>query len=135
MQIDDRQPEHDPQVHLCSMAHKLILWTARITGTLLLAFLLFMLVGHLVGDANGPEGMRFNGGTEILSFILFPVGSIIGLALAYKRALLGGLIAVLSMALLFVMRPDLLSLSFVLMMLPGALYVTYGLMSRKAETH
>lgn len=115
------------------MAHKLILWTARITGTLLLAFLLFMLIGHLVGDANGPEGMRFNGGKEILSFILFPVGSIIGLALAYMRALLGGLIAVLSMALLFVMRPDLLSLSFVLMMLPGALYVIHGLMARKAS--
>lgn len=115
------------------MAHKIILLTARITGTLLLAFLLFMLIGHLVGDANGLEGMRFNGGKEIMSFILFPVCSIIGLALAYKREWLGGLIAVSSMALLFVMRPDLLTSSFVLMMLPGALYVIHGLMARKAS--
>ncbi|HRD53148.1 MAG TPA: hypothetical protein PKY96_10935 [Flavobacteriales bacterium] len=116
------------------MAPRVLLWTARITGTLLLAFLLFMLIGHLLGDANGPEGMRFNGGKEIMSFILFPVCSIIGLALAYKRELLGGLIAVLSMVLLFVMRPDLLMSSFVLVMLPGALYVIHSLMARKTVT-
>lgn len=59
---------------------------ARIVGMLPLAFLLFMLFGHLTGDANGPHGMRFSGTREVLSFVCFPVLTIIGLALAYRNA-------------------------------------------------
>ena len=111
-----------------------LVWIARITGTLLLAFLLFMLIGHLTGDANGPNGMTFASNTDLLGFLLFPIGSIIGLGLAYKWKILGGTIAIASMAALYVLRPDLLQSYFVALALPAALYVLSGwlqLRSRK----
>ena len=110
------------------------LWTARITGTLLLAFLLFMLIGHLTGNANGPNGMTFSSTSDIVGCVLFPVGSIIGLALAYKWKLLDGTIAVVSMAALFALRPDLFGFYFIVLSLPAVLYMLSGwlqLQSRK----
>lgn len=110
---------------------RLILLVARITGTLLLAFLLFMLVGHLVGDANGPEGMHFTNHTERSAFAFFPCGTILGLALAYRWELFGGLLAVGSIAMLFVLLPRLEEVRFLLMMLPGLLYIVHGLLTRR----
>lgn len=114
---------------------RMLLWTARITGTLLLAFLLFMLIGHLTGNANGPNGMTFSSNSDVLGFVLFPVGSIIGLALAYKWKFLGGTIAVASMLALFVLRPDLLQFSFIALALPALLYMLSGwLLMRSGKT-
>lgn len=61
---------------------RLLAWTARLLGTTLLAFLLFMLVGALTGDVSSPDGFRFRDGKDLLGFVLFPVGTIIGLLLA-----------------------------------------------------
>ena len=103
---------------------------ARIVGTLTLAFLLFMLFGHLTGDANGPTGMRFSDTREVLSFICFPVLTIIGLALAYRNAKWGGVLAVLSIMRLFTLRPDLMSTAIWLWTIPGLLYLVVGWWSR-----
>lgn len=110
-----------------------LVWIARITGTLLLAFLLFMLIGHLTGNANGPNGMTFNSNADILGFVLFPVGSIIGLALAYKWKFLGGAVALASMAALFALRPDLLQNSFIALALPAVLYVLSGWLQMRSR--
>lgn len=115
------------------MIARILLWTARITGSLLLAFLLFMLVGHLAGDAN-PEGMRFNSAREILAFAFFPCCTIIGLALAYKWELLGGAIAVGSMVALFLLRSDLLQGRFLAMVIPGLLYLVLGMMAGRPRS-
>ncbi|MCW5900546.1 MAG: hypothetical protein KIT10_14875 [Flavobacteriales bacterium] len=115
------------------MNARVILWAARISGTLLLAFLLFMLIGHLTGDANGPNGMRFSNNRELIAFLFFPVCTIIGLALAYKRELLGGTIAIGSLVALFLLRPDLMQMRFLLMLLPGVLYLLHGTMSRRGR--
>ena len=48
-----------------------------------------------------------------IAFTFFPIGTIIGLGLAWKWELLGGLVAVISMVGLVIVRPDLLS-SFLL---------------------
>ena len=103
-----------------------LLWISRITGTLHLAFLLFMLIGHLTGNANGPNGMAFSSNADILGFVLFPAGSIIGLALDYKGKLLGGSIALASIAALFVLRPDLFGFYFLALSLPALLYTLSG---------
>lgn len=115
------------------MNTRIVLWAARITGTLLLLFLLFMLVGHLTGDANGPEGMRFRDTREFIGFLLFPVCTIIGLALAYRWPTTGALIAVGSMVALFALRPDLLQPRFLAMLVPGLLYLVYGHLCRGAK--
>lgn len=111
----------------------LLRWTARITGTLLLLFLIYMFVGHLVGDANGPNGMSFRGSGEFFTFLLFPVCSIIGLALAYKYELLGGGLSVLSLIVLVALRPDLMQMPFVSLITPGALYVLYALTLKRIQ--
>ncbi|QQR87395.1 MAG: hypothetical protein IPJ76_03995 [Flavobacteriales bacterium] len=117
-----------------SFAERSVYWLARVTGTLLLGFLLFMLFGHLSGDANGPNAWEFNNKADMLSFLLFPVCTSIGLALAYKWELLGGALVVLSLAGLLVLRPDLLRPQFLWLAVPGLLYVVHAMVARRART-
>lgn len=105
---------------------------ARLVGGLALAFLLFMLLGHLFGSANGPEGMRFTRGSDVVAFVLFPIGTIIGLALAYWRPMAGGAIAAGSVLVLLVLRPALLPTAVGVMVLPGLLHVAVAWMRRRA---
>lgn len=107
----------------------MLFWLARVTGTLLLGILLLMLIGHLTGDANGPNAWVFNSTSDVLAFVLFPVCTSIGLALAYKWELLGGALAVLSLAGLLALRPDLLRSQFMWLAVPGALYVVHALVA------
>ncbi|MBL7950809.1 MAG: hypothetical protein JNM62_03755 [Flavobacteriales bacterium] len=111
---------------------RILFWAARITGTVWLLFLLFMLVGHLTGDANGPHGMRFNGTREVVGFVLFPVCSIAGLALAYARPGLGAALVVGSLVAIVAIQPHLLQPTFLLMLLPGVLYALYAWSTRRA---
>ena len=109
-----------------------ILWIARGWGTLVLAFVLFFLIAHLMGGAerNGDEFRKTN---EILSFIFFPIGTAFGLALAIKWEGLGGLIGTLCMVVLFAIRFDLLKdFMFVAVILPPCLlYLIYGILSKQ----
>ncbi|MBT8320613.1 MAG: hypothetical protein KJO90_02965 [Eudoraea sp.] len=73
-----------------TVKYRWLLWLARIWNVLSLAFLLFMLIGHLVGD----EDMTFANQTEWLMFLFFPIGIIIGLALCWWKSWLGGLITI-----------------------------------------
>lgn len=70
--------------------YRWLLWLARIWNALALAFLLFMLIAHLVGD----EEMNFNSQKEWLMFLFFPIGLILGLALCWWKSWLGGLVAI-----------------------------------------
>jgi hypothetical protein len=110
---------------------RVLAWTARLLGTTLLAFLLFMLVGALTGDVSSPDGFRFRDGKDLLGFLLFPVGTIIGLLLAYRWPLFGGLLAVGATTALVALRPDLLQLTFLVMVMPGLLYTALGLLTRR----
>jgi hypothetical protein len=104
---------------------------ARLLGTMLLAFLLFMLVGTLTGDVSGADGFRFRDGRDLLGFLLFPVGTILGLVLAYRRPLLGGLLSVGATIALVLVRPDLQQLPFLMIAVPGVLYILLGVGTRR----
>ncbi len=110
---------------------RILRWASLLSGSLLLLFVLFMLFGHIFGDANEPDSMSFRSTTEMVTFVLFPICMIVGLALAYKWELLGGGIAVGSLLLLFVLRPDLVVTPFVALLLPGLLYLAHAWMKRK----
>lgn len=114
-----------------SRSARTLLWTARITGSVLLGFLLFMLAGHLFGKANGPHGMTFSNEREVLAFVLFPGCTALGLLLAYRWQLLGGALSVSSLVLLMIARPDLLRPVFLAVALPGLLYVAHALLQRR----
>mgnify|MGYP000915330785 FL=1 len=110
---------------------RILHWTARIVGTALLAFLVFMLIGTITGDFSEADGLGFHDTRDMIGFLLFPVCTIIGLALAYRWPLPGGAIAVAGTTLLVILRPDLLQLTFVVMLVPGVMYVVYGLLHRR----
>lgn len=115
-------------------AQRLVRWASLLAGTLMLLFLLWMLIGHLTGDANGPNGMRFNGTKEVIAFAFFPCCTIVGQALAYWRPLMGGVIAAGSIIALFVLRTDLLLSPFIVVLLPGLLYVVHGWQARQRNS-
>ena len=103
----------------------------RISGTVLLVFLTLIVIGTLTGDSSSSDGFHFRDTNDLIGFLLFPLGTMLGLGLAYRWPLLGGLIAVGSTILLVILRPDHLQFTFLLMVTPGLLYVLFGLLSRK----
>ena len=86
----------------------IIRWIARISGSFVLSFLLFMLGGHLFGT-EGFEENSFRSTGEVLTFLFFPVTVMLGLIIGWKWDGPGGLIATVGMMGLFAFRPELLS--------------------------
>ena len=84
-----------------------IRWIARISGSLILAFILFFLLAHIFGEDESGNGFQNN--KEVISFLFFPISTLIGLSLALKWEGLGGIITIVGMIGLFVVRPDLLN--------------------------
>ncbi len=131
----------------------LLLWSARIWATIILAFvgtfLLANIYGALVlGEKSESGFMRVE---DILTFLCFPLGNLLGLALAYKWERLGGILATCSLVLPFVVQLILLSIDqeftilelkgllskagifFFFIMPPGILYLIYGMLKRKTS--
>ena len=114
---------------------RIILIIARISGSISLAFLLFMVGAHLVGALLGSEesGTGFQSTTELFSFIFFPVSILIGLALAWKWEGLGGLITLVGIICFHILRSDLIfdpmidGLAF-----PGLLFLLYWALVRNS---
>lgn len=108
---------------------------ARMWGSLFLAFLLFMVGAHLIGALFGPagdSGIGFESVSEMLQFFFFfPVGTMVGLALAWKWEGLGGLITVIGFIGLFIMRPDLISNPYMVGMgICGLLFLVYWALTK-----
>lgn len=111
----------------------IILWTARIWGSLSLAFLLFMVGAHVIGALTGAEdGFGFTSTSEMVTFFLFfPVGTMIGLSIALKWPGLGGLITIGGMIGFHIIRPDLFLHPMIDgLAAPGLLYLIYWYLSR-----
>ena len=107
-----------------------IRWIARISGSLILAFILFFLLAHIFGEDESGNG--FQNTKEVILFLFFPISTLIGLSLALKWEGLGGIITIVGMIGLFVIRPDLLNVIYMLLpIVPGILYTIYWLMTKK----
>jgi len=105
---------------------------ALVSGTLVLAFVLIIAGADVVGALQEGRDLGFTNTAEQYQFLMFPIGLLVGLALAYKWELLGGAVAVLTMTALCVMRPDLLRSGFYVWASPGLLYVVHALLKRRA---
>ncbi|MCT4624373.1 MAG: hypothetical protein N4A46_12180 [Schleiferiaceae bacterium] len=115
---------------------KIILWAARVSGTLILAFILFMALAHVFGDEESGNG--FQNTREIIAFIFFPVSTVIGLSLALKWEGLGGIVTVFAMLGLIIVRPDLLGAAAILVLfptVPGILYILYWALTKETPNH
>jgi len=104
---------------------------ARIWGSLILLFLLFFVGAHIFGPEGAGDG-GFNSTGEMLTFyFFFPVGTMIGLAIAWKWEGLGGLITVGAIIGLFIVRPDLIPHPFFIGMgIIGLLFLAYWILNR-----
>ncbi|WP_445382971.1 DUF7670 domain-containing protein [Robiginitalea sp. IMCC43444] len=106
-----------------------IRWIARISGSLILAFLLFFVLAYAFGEEESSDGFRNT--AEIISFVFFPISTVLGLGLALKWEGLGGIITVIGMIGLFITRPDLLGNFYMAIpIIPGALYTAYWVMTK-----
>lgn len=116
---------------------KTIRLIARIWGSVSLGFLVFMVGAHVVASATGkgdPIG-NFNSTSELVSFLFFPIFTIIGLSLAWKWEGLGGLVVVVGIIGFHVIRPDLI-FNFMIdgLAFPGLLFLIYWYLAKEHKT-
>jgi hypothetical protein len=110
---------------------KVIRWVARIWGTLNLLFILLFVIAHLAGSVTG-KGEKL--GNPSADFILFPLSIIIGLAIALKWELTGGIVTILGIILFHISRPDIgFDLLIDSLAAPGVLYLLYWLLDRNIK--
>jgi len=108
----------------------LVLWAARILGTLTILFLSFMIIGHLFGS----EPQHLNGLSDVIALTFFPTGLLLGLIVALKHEKTGGSIAFASMCIFFALRPETLTnYLFLLLFAPAVLYFLYGWWLRRQK--
>lgn len=100
-------------------------WTARIWSILSIAFILIFFLGSLLGPDKGGES-----NPSLLDFIFFPIGLVIGLILAWKWKLTGGIIAVLSIILFHLTIEPGLNLFIELLAAPGLLFIIAAVIPR-----
>ena len=102
--------------------------TARVFAVACLAILFLLILGENLDHwLKAPAG-------ELIGALLFPVGLIIGLLIAWRRELLGGLLALGSVAAFYVVYGLILNSLltglgwwFIFFAIPGALFLAYGI--------
>lgn len=82
-------------------------WTARIWGSLSVAFLLLMILGHLI-NPEIPFLSSFHSTQDIIVFLFFPVCTMVGIWVAWPNELFGPLITFFGISGLFFLRNDLI---------------------------
>ena len=111
----------------------IIRWIARIWGSLILAFVLFFVLAYMFGD----EGLGLNNLSkrDIITFICFPVSSVIGLSIALKNEKIGGIITTLGIIGLLIVRSDLSTNLYIMVGIvpPGILYLVYWFLSKRQQ--
>ena len=103
-------------------------WAARILTLLAVGFVLLM-----AGFFGGDEAVAaFNNSAEAIVFAFWPVGWSLGLLIAFRWEWLGADVSLAGLLVLFISRPDLLvEPPFLLMAVPGVLYLAAWLLSGK----
>ncbi|MEZ4796767.1 MAG: hypothetical protein R2785_06320 [Flavobacteriaceae bacterium] len=107
----------------------IILWIARLLGSVTIAFLLFMTIGELLSTDSKTLMIKTS---DAIALLLFPVSTIIGLLIAFRWKGIGGLITVGGMIILHIIRPDLASsLLISAFAIPGLLYIIYAVWTKE----
>ena len=105
-------------------------WAARIWGLIGIVFLGFMVGAHLIEAlfiSKEPISKGFNSTTDLISFLCFPISTLVGLVIAFKWMRFGGLITTIGIIAFHFIRPDLIldpmidGLAF-----PGLLFLIYS---------
>lgn len=113
---------------------------AIIWGSLVLAILLFFVLGDIINPESEPGQNQGPTTLELISFI-FILGIITGLALSYKWPITGGITTILSFILFGLYQRIFhvndfnffLSVPFLLIMSPGIIYLIYGILLKRKK--
>ncbi|RKZ58143.1 MAG: hypothetical protein DRQ44_15020 [Gammaproteobacteria bacterium] len=107
-------------------------WPARIVGTLFVALIVVIAIGE--GMPN-PFTLPISGQVIFLGMALVMIGNLLG----WRFELTGGIIALagfcMGFVLLFIGEETDVSGFFIVLALPGALYITSAVLRRHIETH
>ena len=122
------------------LSYKIIRWTARIIGTLVVAFTMFIVIGEML-ESYKQIGQTFSDTFDplmIITFIFWGAG-LAGLILALWKEGLGGIVSLLCFIIFIILiginpKPD-VSFSNVLFMflIPSVLYLCYWWLTRKSS--
>ena len=111
-----------------------LLWVARVWGAVVLFFMVFMVGAHFVEAFTNDESSFFGGfdsNEELLTFLFFPIGIMIGLAVAQFKYRLGGYITLIAMIVFLVLRPDLILDSMIYLIgIPGLLFLLHSYLKK-----
>lgn len=108
-------------------------WTARIWGSLSVAFLLLMFLGQVI-DPEVPFLSSFHSARDVGIFLLFPVSTMIGIWIAWPNELVGSLFTLTGISGLFLLRNDLLFDPWIsIIIAPVFIYLFVWWMDRKQE--
>lgn len=110
-------------------------WIARIWTVISLAFLAVMLIGELWGTINAGT-VIWPTISEWIGMLFFPIGIIVGLALVWKKELLGSIITLGSFVIFYVYIFILSGILprgpyFALVALPGLLFLIVWLLQKE----
>ena len=107
---------------------ELLLTIARIWGLLSMTFISVMLVGHIFGE----DSIVFANKKELIAFVFFPLGILLGLFVSYKSGFTGGSITIMSFIISVVLIPMLMkSPWFLFSVAPGILFFIHSLIDHK----
>lgn len=106
---------------------KIILWSARLLGSFVIVFLLITTIAEIFSNSN----IIAMNNSDVIALLLFPISTIIGLLIAFKRESIGGLITVGGIMVFHILRPE-LAASFLInsFAIPGLLYIIYAVWSK-----
>jgi len=113
---------------------KILNWVSKIWSLLSILFVALFFLAHIF-ESKEPITLNFS---IIRTFIFFPIGLLIGLVLAWKWNITGGIIAVLSIVGfhldMFIQNgdPDFVIL-IELLAFPGLLFVILGILKKRSS--
>ncbi len=101
---------------------KIIRYSARFLGTLWVLFMAYFVLFYVLGI--GGEGMVMKSTADVITFLVYPMCTLVGLSIAWKWEGVGSAVTVLANIGLLVFRPELAARFYLLIpLLPGALYL------------
>ena len=105
-------------------------WIARVMSVATIGIILLF----VFGEGSGWLSVR---GQDFVGLIFFPVGLLLGLVLGWRREMAGGLIAVVSILLFYLVyglainRNVFQGWAILVLAIPGALFLLYAILRRE----
>ncbi len=114
------------QKPVISRGPRLLLWIARIMGTLIVLFCVTMMIAYAVNPHEAPPE-----DFEVVLLLLFPIGMCVGYLLAWKWPLIGGVFSLACLVTFLVALGEAdMVLTIAFLAIPGVLFTVYGVLGR-----